>query len=181
MNRAAAARADGVLRRDDDLNSRQVVRQAAAANLAVVRECFAQRRTALSCLASLAAIACSRSSSAKLNWSGASFSERPPELHPLQVAQSVVLTGQLIALFDQLPFSARSASRSAHAVSTSAQRSSIVGKGVGRGHGRDYPMPPAAYHPSTPRSTSRGLLIKLKSGAQPATCRRLILGAYTRL
>jgi hypothetical protein len=38
-----------------------------------------------------------------------------------QVAQPVVLAGELIALFDEPPFSARSASRSAQAVSTSAR------------------------------------------------------------
>jgi hypothetical protein len=88
--------------------------------------------SAFSCSASPAAIACSR--------------------HPLQlakqVAQPIVLAGELIALFDQ------SALLGALGVALrpcrqhqGAQRSKVVGKGVGPRHGRNYLMSPALCDP----------------------------------
>jgi hypothetical protein len=65
-----------------------------------------------------------------------------------QVAQSVVLAGKLIALFDQPailgPLSVAFRPCRQH---QRAQRSNIVGKGIGRGHGRDYPMSSAPCDP----------------------------------
>ena len=106
-------------------------------------------------------------------------------LHPLhlakQVAQSVVLAGELIALFDELrflgPLGIPLGPGGQH---QDAQRRNIVGEGIGRRHARII------------SSRQRRTILNLKvsqhdaalagqGAAQPATCGRLIRGAYTRL
>ena len=152
MHRAAAARAGGVFRRDDDLDPRQVVGQAAAANAALVREGFAQRRIGLLLFGLARGNCLFEIFQRQVELVGIELFRAPAELHPLQlakqVAQSVVLAGKLIALFDQpailgpLGVALRPCGQHQR-----AQRSNIVGKCVGRGHGRDYPMSPAPCDP----------------------------------
>ena len=75
------------------------------------------------------------------------FLRAPPELHPLhlakQVAQPVVLAGELIALFDEPAFlGPLGISLGPGRQHQGAQRRNIVGKGVRRRHARDYLISP---------------------------------------
>lgn len=74
----------------------------------------------------------------------------PAELHSLQlakqVAQSVVLPSELIALFGQPPLlGPLGVTLHPCRQHQGAQRGNIVGKGVGRRHDRDYLMSPAPF------------------------------------
>jgi hypothetical protein len=76
----------------------------------------------------------------------------PTELHPLhlaeQVAQPVVLAGELIALFDEPPFlGPLGIALGPGRQHQCAQRRNIVGKGLGRRHARDYLISPARCDP----------------------------------
>jgi hypothetical protein len=73
-------------------------------------------------------------------------------LHPLhlakQVAQSVILAGELIALFDEPPFlGPLGVALGPGGQHQGVQRGNIVGKGIGRRHARDYLMSPARCDP----------------------------------
>ena len=75
-----------------------------------------------------------------MNWSGIELFRALAELHPLQlakqVAQPVVLAGELIALFDQSPLlGPLGVALRPCRQHQGAQRSKVVGKGVGKGVG----------------------------------------------
>ena len=76
----------------------------------------------------------------------------PAELHPLhlakQLAQPIVLAGELIALFDKPPFlGPLGIALGPGRQHQGAQPRNIVGKGIGRRHARDYLISPARCDP----------------------------------
>jgi hypothetical protein len=152
MHRAAAARAGGIFRIDNDLDPRQVLRQCTAPGAPLFRAGLAQRRIGLLLFRFTRGNCLFEIFQRQVELVGIELFRAPAKLHPLQLtkqmAQSVVLAGQLIALFDQPalrgPLGVALRPRRQH---QRAQRSNIVGKGVGHGHGRDYPMSPAPCDP----------------------------------
>jgi len=78
MHRAAAARAGGIFRFDDDLDPRQMLGQRAAPRVPLFRSGLAQRRIGLLLFGLALGNCCPRSSRARLNWSRSTPSERRP-------------------------------------------------------------------------------------------------------
>jgi hypothetical protein len=159
MHRAAAARAGGVFRFDDDLDPRQVLRQRPAAGAPLLRTGLAPRRIGLLRFGLAGSDRLFEVFQAQIELVRIEPFRALAELHSLQlakqVAQPVVLASKLIALFDQSPLlrplgvALRLGRRH-----QSAQRSKVVGKGVGPRHGRNYLMTPALCDPQ-PQGESR--------------------------
>jgi hypothetical protein len=140
------------LRIDNDLNPRQVLRQCTAPGAPLFRAGLAQRRIGLLLFRFARGNRLFEIFQRQVELVGIELFRTPAELHPLQltkqVAQSVVLAGKLVALLDQPPILGPLgvALRPCHQHQP-AQSSNVVGKGVGRGHSRDYPMSPAPCDP----------------------------------
>ena len=145
MHRAAAAWTGGVFRLDDDLDPRQMLRQRAAPGAPLLRACLAQRRIGLLLFGLGLGDRLFEIFQSQVELVGIDLFRAPAELHPLQlaqqVAQSVVLVGEPPVLS---PLGIAFGPGRQH---QGAQRGNIVGKGVGRRHARNYPMPPAPCDP----------------------------------
>jgi len=133
MHRAAAARRSGIFRFDDNLNPRQVLGQRAPPSAPVFRAGLAQRRIRLLLVGLARGNGLFEIFQSQVELVGIEFFRTPAEVHALQlanqVAQSVVLTSELIAFFDQPrllgPFGVALGMRCQH---QRAQRCDIVGK-----------------------------------------------------
>ncbi len=152
MHHAAAARAGGVFRFDDDFDPRQVLRQRPAAGAPLLRTGLAQRRIGLLLFGFAGSDRLFEVFQAQIELVRIELFRALAELHPLQlakqVAQPVVLAGELIAFFDQSPLlGPLGVALRPGRQHQGAQRSKIVGKGVGRRHGRNYLMSPALCDP----------------------------------
>ena len=110
--------------------------------------------SAFSCWASVSAIACSTSSSARLSWSGSSFSERRPNRS--RCSWRIRWRRRSFWLLASRAFSARSASRSAQACGQHrAQRGDVVRQRLGgRVHG---PIGPCNQRLAASRATGESI------------------------
>ena len=180
MHRAAAAWTGGIFRFDDDLDPRQMLGQRTAPGTPLFRARLAQRRIGLARGNGLFEIFQSQ-----VELVGIELFRTPAELHPLQlanqVAQSVVLTSELIALFDEprllRPLGVALGPRRQH---QRTQRDDVVGKDLWA-HDRIIACANPVYQRNLQVSQKdAGPLIKPPQDSQPASCGRLIRGAYTR-
>jgi hypothetical protein len=153
MHRAAAARAGGIFRFDDDLDPRQMLGQRAAPGPPLFRAGLAQRRIGLLVFGLALGNCLFEIFQGQIELVGIELFRTPAELHPLQlanqVAQSVVLTSELIALFDEPrllgPLGVALGPDRQH---EGAQRCDVVGKDLWA-HDRDYRIVPIPYVSST--------------------------------
>ena len=153
MHRAAAARAGGLFRFDDDLDPRQMLGQRAAPGAPLFRAGLAQRRIGLLLFGLALGNCLFEIFQSQVELVGIELFRTPAELHPLQLAnqlaQSVVLTSQLIALFDEPRLLGPLAvALGPHCQHQRAQRCDIVGKDLWA-HDRDYRIAPIPYVSST--------------------------------
>src|SRR5215469_2229436 len=153
MHRAAAARASGLFRFDDNLNPRQVLGQRAPPGAPLFRAGLAQRRIGLLLFGLARGNGLFEIFQSQVELVGIELLRTPAEVHALQlanqVAQSVVLTSELIAFFDEPrllgPFGVALGLRCQH---QRAQHYDIVGKDLWA-HDRDYRTTPISCMSST--------------------------------
>ena len=126
--------------------------QRAAPGAPLVRACLAQRRIGLLLVGLALSYCLFEIFQGQVELVGIELFRAPAELHPLhlakQVAQPVVLAGELIALFDKPPFlGPLGIALGPGRQHQGAQPRNIVGKGIGRRHARDYLISPARCDP----------------------------------
>ena len=156
MHRAAAARAGSIFRFDDDLHPWQVLGQRAAPGAPLFRAGLAQRRIGLLLFRFALGDCLFEIFQRQVELVGIELFRAPAELHPLQLAnkvtQSVVLAGELIALFDEPrllgPLGIALGPRRQH---QRAQRRDVGGKDLWARHDRDYRIAPGPCIRSTYR------------------------------